>query len=421
MPQRVPSRPAAAALLGCAAFVLIGWTGLLVPSLIRSVKDAFGQSDAGIGLWYLLFASTYAAGSLSGGLVIERLGRRTVLALGTGLLGGGLLTIGLAPSWTFFLLGALPMGFGNGVVDGGVNGLFLDLYRTGRGRALNLLHVFFSLGAFGAPVVVGRLVESGVGWQAVLVGTAVAAIPVAVLFGATEMPAGRHGRSEPEPEPAPEPAPEPEREPAPATLARGPLPAARRSMPGPLLLLGLAIGCFVAAEGGVSNWLVRFLEQAPLSTATFALGLFWGGITVGRLVSAPLADRFDHLRYTLACAAVLVLTLVGAILVPSLPASIALFGLAGLASGPIYPMIVAFGGERYPDRTAAVGGFLSGAAVAGSIVYPPVMGFLSVTVGLTIAMLGNVALAIACAGALAQVGRWRAGRSAEAAMEPVRS
>ena len=29
-----------------------------------------------------------------------------------------------------------------------------------------------------------------------------------------------------------------------------------------------------------------------------------------------------------------------------LPLSIALFGLAGVASGPVFPMIVALGGER---------------------------------------------------------------------------
>jgi fucose permease len=70
-------------------------------------------------------------------------------------------------------------------------------------------------------------------------------------------------------------------------------------------------------------------------------------------------------------------------------------------------MIIAIGGDRYPDRSAAIGGFLSGVAVVGSIVYPPLMGVLSVTVGLTLAMLGNVVLGLACAIALVLVGRAR--------------
>jgi fucose permease len=59
-----------------------------------------------------------------------------------------------------------------------------------------------------------------------------------------------------------------------------------------------------------------------------------------------------------------------------LPLSIAAFAAAGVASGPVFPMIVAIGGERYPERSAAVGGSLTGMAVIGSVVYPPTMGFL---------------------------------------------
>jgi membrane protein implicated in regulation of membrane protease activity len=39
-------------------------------------------------------------------------------------------------------------------------------------------------------------------------------------------------------------------------------------------------------------------------------------------------------------------------------------------------------------------------AVIGSTIYPPAMGLLSVTVGLTVAMLGSAALAIVCVLAL---------------------
>jgi fucose permease len=187
----------------------------------------------------------------------------------------------------------------------------------------------------------------------------------------------------------------------------GRLREARGRLAAPLLLLAFAIGCYVASEVGVSNWLVRFLEPAPLSTATTALSLFWAGLTLGRLISARIADRFDHIRFTVFCSVATSAALLAAIFAPTLPLSIALFGLAGVATGPIYPMIMAIGGDRYPDRTSAVSGFLSGAAVVGSIVYPPIMGFLSVTVGLTAAMLGTVVLGLACASALVLVGRMR--------------
>jgi fucose permease len=406
------SRPAAAGVLGCAALLLIGWTGLLVPSLIRSVKEAFDQSDAGIGIFYFVYAVAYAVGSLGGGLATERLGRRTVLGAAVGIHALGLVALGLAPSWGVFLVAALPGGLGAGAVDGGVNGLFLDRFRTGRGRALNLLHLFFSLGALSAPLAVGVLVDGGVGWQAIIVVTGLIAIPVALLFGIVPMPSGRRraGTTEamptdPMPTDPPDGSAATELVSADASQPISRAAAARGRLAAPLILLGVAIGCYVASEVGVSNWLVRFLEPAPLSTATTALSLYWAGLAAGRLVSSQLADRFDHLRFATVCAAGIAIALVGAIFVPSLPPSIALFALTGFFSGPVFPMIVAIGGERYPDRSAAVGGFLTGSAVIGSIIYPPVMGFLSVSVGLTVAMFGNVILGLACAGALVLVGR----------------
>ena len=394
MPTFIRSRPVAAGVLGCAAFVLIGWSGLLVASLIRSVKETFDQTDAGIGVFYFLYAAAYAAGSLGGGAATERLGRRTVLSVVAGVHAAGLVALGVAPAWGVFLFAALPAGLGAGALDGGVNGLFLDRFRSGRGRALNLLHLFFSIGALTAPLVVGSLVEAGVGWQAIVVATGFGAIPVAVLFAIVEMPGGRRqtaGSGE-------------------SSAAEGAKPV-RGRFAAPLVLLALAIAFYVASEVGVSNWLVRFLEPAPLTTATTALSLFWAGLAVGRLVSSQVADRFDHLRFAATCAAGLSIALVGAIFVPSLPISIALFALAGFASGPVFPMIIAIGGERYPDRSAAVSGLLTGAAVAGSTTYPPIMGFMSVTVGLTVAMVGNVVLGLACAGALILVGRSSRGAS----------
>ena len=80
IPSVTPStvrRPVLAGALGCLTLLVIGWTGLLVPSLIRSIKLTFDVTDAGIGLFYLLYSIFYATGSFGGGPATERLGRRT--------------------------------------------------------------------------------------------------------------------------------------------------------------------------------------------------------------------------------------------------------------------------------------------------------------------------------------------------------
>ena len=397
MPRLLSERPSPAAILGCLAFLLIGWCGLLVPSLVRSIEHDFGQTDAGIGVFFFLNAVAYVTGSLGGGAVTERIGRRRVLATAAVLVSASLAALGTVGTWPLFLLAAVPFGLGCGAIDGGGNALILDMFPDARGRALNLLHLFFSLGALSSPFVVGRLVDAGVAWQAVMLGTGLVAIPLAILLAVTGMPTGRHA----------------------AEAADGSRAIVGRLTLDPILLiLALAIALYVASEIGVSNWLVRFLSSAPLATATTALTLFWAGLTLGRLISARLADRFDHARFAATAAVVVAVALVGAVLVPSLSISVALFTVAGFVSGPIYPLIVAIGGERFPARSAAVGGFLSGTAVIGGIFYPPVMGFMSVTVGLPAAMIGTALLALACAGVLVLVGRRPRPAERFAASEP---
>jgi MFS transporter, FHS family, glucose/mannose:H+ symporter len=380
VPLSLPTRTAIAAALACAGLLLVGWTGLLVPSLIRSIEPAFAQTDAGIGVFFFVNAVAYVGGSMTGGLLTERIGRRVVLPLAVTLIAVGLVGMATVPTWGLFLALAIPFGFGSGAIDGGMNGLVLDLYPEGRGRALNLLHLFFSLGALASPLVVGRLVEAGASWQAIIIGTALVAIPIALLFAVVHLPSGRHARS--------------------AGVA-----TVRVGLSLPIIALAVAIACYVASEVGVSNWLVRFLETASIGLATSALALFWGCLALGRIVTAWLGDRFDHARFAATASLVAAIALVAAAVVPSLPASIVLFGLVGFAFGPVYPLIMAVGGDLYPTRSAAVSGFLSGSAVIGAIVYPPLMGFISVQAGLTVAMIGAAILSFACAAVLFALGR----------------
>ena len=279
-----------------------------------------------------------------------------MLVFAAGLLAAGLVALAVVSPWRVFLLAAVPAGLGVGALDGGANGLFLDVFRSSRGRALNLLHLCFSLGALSAPLVIGLLLGAGLPWQGVLAATGLVVFALGALLLVVEMPDGRRGSDDSARAPGP----------------KGP-GSGRSRIPWSLGLVCVAIACYIASEVGVTDWLVRFLEPDPLSLATTALALYWAGMAVGRLGSARVAD------------------------------------LAGLAAGPVAPMIMVVGGDRYPDRSAAVGGYLTTAAVVGTIGFPTLMGFMSVTVGLTAAMLGTVALGLASAGALMLVGRARGG------------
>jgi FHS family glucose/mannose:H+ symporter-like MFS transporter len=303
----------------------------------------------------------------------------------------------LAPSWILLLLATVPVNWGAGTIDGGVNGLFLDLFREGRGGALNFLHLFFSVGAFACPVVVGQLLTAGVNWRPQIVAVGAAAFVLALYLIPREMPAGQ-------------------REPAADTEE---MSVSERSL-WPFFALAAGICLYVAAEGGVSAWLVKFLSSSPIATATLVLSIYWGGIALGRLLSNWVAEWMDYGAYTVGCVILSSVALVAAILTPNLLLSAALFGLTGLFYGPIYPMIMAIGGAIYPHRLARLSGSLAASAVVGVLAYPPIIGLMSASLGVRAGLLGAAALGVPMALSIALAAGFRIrGRGRHPVPEPV--
>lgn len=366
----------ATTLTGYCGFVVIGWNSVLVPALIHPIEHDFQQGDAAFGLFYFVSALAYGLAAFLSGLLTERIGRRPVLALSTVLGAAGLCAEGLAPSWPALIAAVVPAAWGAGTIDAGVNALFLDLFRTARGGALNLLHMFFSAGAFISPFVVGWLLSAGTPWRPIILAVAAGFLVLAATFTRVPMPSGRHGGDT-------------------AVATGADLTGSERSLL-PFAGLAISIGLYVATEMGISNWVVKLeLESgAAITLATGVLSAFWLGLTLGRLLSNKLAERLDYVLFTGACIALTSITLAGAALAPWPAAGLILFGLTGLFSGPIYPMIMALGGDIYPHRLAALSGSLAAAAVAGSVIYPPLMGALAGVIGLRSGMVGAALLGV---------------------------
>lgn len=71
-------------------------------------------------------------------------------------------------------------------------------------------------------------------------------------------------------------------------------------------------------------------------------------------------------------------------------------------------MIIALGGNIYPHRLAALSGSLTTSAVAGSVVYPPLMGVLASTIGLAGGLAGAALLGIPATAGIIMA--WRASK-----------
>ena len=311
--------------LGYASFILIGWSALLVPALVPAIERDFTQSDAGVGVLYLASSLLFVLGSLASGYLMERLGRGLVLPAAVLALGMGLGVECLAPSWVLFVLGAGISGLGSGSVEVGVNGLFLDRFHEDRGRAMNRLHLCYSVGALAAPLAVGAVVEVGVAWRVPFAVTSALVVAVALRLVTRDLGTPGVALSGPS--------------------LRG---LGARRVPLPLVLLAVAIACYVASENGVSSWLVRFLKDAPVGVSTAALSVFWAGLTGGRIVASRFAGRFAPIAVATACVFAAGVAIVTAVAVPWVGASIALFGAAGFRLRPCLPDDHGLGGRALP-------------------------------------------------------------------------
>ncbi len=377
---REPDHALRAGVVAGLAYVLVGWRALLVPSLIRFILPAFDQTDAGMGAYYLATALAYGVGALTGGRLIRRVGARVILPGAAVLMAAGLLVQGFTGAWVVFAVAGVFTGIGAASADVGIQALVLDLFPHARGRALNLLHVAYGAGALLAPLLLATLVGAGVPWQWLMTGSGVAVAVAAVGLAVT-------GPAHP--------------------AALGPVPDREvagsgvrvRRLPTFLLVMAVSIVCYVAAEAGVSDWLVRYLEALPIAQASLALTLFWGGIAAGRLAFARVGNRLDPERSASALAIAGGVVLTVALVLPVSPISPLLFGAVGFAFGPVFPLMVAAAGARMPGESATVTATLVFSAVVGAVLYPPAIGFLSGTIGLHAAMLGTAALAFACGAA----------------------
>lgn len=354
---------------------IVGWNLVLLPSLVRSLLTEFGRSDADFGVLLLVGAVLYTVGAVSSGYLVDRLGRSPVLGAALIAYPVSLALMAVSPNWALLVLAAAPSYWASGILEGGINGLFLDLHRDERGRAMNRLHLYVALGAFAGPLAVGGLSLVDVGWQPILLGTAVIGAAVAAAMLSGQMPSGKgddQGAST-------------------DSGARG------LRMAGSLIPfagLAVAINLYVAAELAVSNWVVRLLDTNTVAEATLVLAVFWAGLAIGRLGADWFVERMSYYTFTYLCVVASGVFLLAALTMTGTVERIVLFGLVGVCYGPVYPMIMAIGGGLFPDRLNRMSGALSAAGVSGSVFYPPLVGLVADTVGLKVGMLGAVAMVV---------------------------
>ena len=358
------------------AYVLIGASTASLGPVGDELRRSLHLSSAVTGLhgalfgWFLLacaLLSAWLRRLASTGVLL----RAAVVAMGV-----GLVVLASADRVALTLLGAACTGLG-GAVTVLVSPQIVAARHgeSGRAAAFTYVNALSQIGSIAAPLVLALSLHQRWGWRWP-VGAFGAVGATLVLVGSRHAELPQHADA--------------------ITMARtGAVALLRRHPAVRLRWLTLALG--IAVEFATLFWAaasVRELAHTSSATASVGVGLFAGGMVVGRLAGPRLVAHFDGVTilrtsFVVATAAAVVLR-VG----PGVPARLLALAAMGLGLALVYPVAFSrlYGVGVADADVGAVGALASGSAVTFS---PLVLGALADASSLRWALLTLPALCLA--------------------------
>lgn len=343
-----------------------GIAASVLGSLLPSLMARFGLDTAAAGSLFPLVTLGIAGGSLLFGPVVDRYGYKALLATCISMVVLGLEGLALARSIPVVGISLAFVGFGGGVVNGATSALIADVSQEGEtGLGLALLGVFFGIGAVGTPLALSLLLKQ-FDYAAVTAGIG-AAVALPLLYTlAIRFPPSKHPHGLP--------------------LREGVTLLRDRA----ILLLGTCLLFESGVESIGGGWIARYVQGAaglPADRAILFASIFWGGLLVGRLLFGFVAARVSAtamLYSSITIGLVASMLLVGGSTPTTLATACALLGFGFSAS---FPLLLAFGGDRYPALSGTVFGILFVMALFGGTGGPWLTGLLGNAFGLRAALL----------------------------------
>lgn len=300
-----------------------------------------------------------------GGKLLDTFGRKTVVLSVTAIWVLSMLLNVVSDSYIcilismFFALGASTL------LNTTVNILTPVVFSGYAGLMVNIFFFIQGIGTSGSQFVLGRYGLSypgfkGVSFLLLLIGAAAGFLLILIPLGGERRP--EHLQSKVKTE-------------APVTQAN-PKPAV-------FILLCTMIGFYFIGEHGIMNWLFSYCIQAfqlPSGKASVYLSLFWGGMTVGRLIFAPVVQRQGTVKSIRIFGTVGTLLFCAGILTGE--NGILLLSISGLAISVLYPTMVLLIQQIYPAGVVATrtGAIISVATVA-DIVFNLFFGMITGAIG----------------------------------------
>ncbi len=351
-----------------ASYVILGLPSGLLGVAWPSIRESFGLSLDAMGTMLITVTIGYILSSFNSGRLIARFGAGALLMIGSILMGASMLGYVMAPNWWSMVAFGLLLGLGSGTMDAGLNTYVAENYEA---RHMNWLHASFGIGVTIAPVIMTTALNTGQSWRWGYVRVVVLEAVLAACYALTR------------------------------NLWRSAEPTSARADPGlptgkarslhslklPIVWLGIAL--FIIHPGiefVAGNWVYSLFTEArsvAANTASLWVSIYWGSLTVGRLVLGSVADRLGVDRLLRMC---MIGILLGSALVwwnVADPISFLGLALIGFGIAPLFPSMIS-STTRWMGAAHAANaiGFQVAAAGVGIALLPGFAGVLAQELGL---------------------------------------
>lgn len=338
--------------------VVLALLGSILPLMGERIHFDLAQA----GNLFLGMNFSMLVSMLSLGVLMDWLGKKPILVGGSLAVAVSLLLISGASSYRALLWGVLLLGIGGGALNGAANTLVADFERDPRGKAsaLNLLGVYFGIGALSLPFIMGAGLK-GLGLAPILyLALVFSLVPGFVFLGLTFPPLPTN-RTSPWAEAV--------------QLIRNPL----------VLLLGFLLFFESGNEfivGGYASTYFKSRMGSSISGASYILAGYWLALMLGRVISSRLLLRANSL--TLVRVSAVGSAVGGMVLLMATSAPLATAGvvLLGLSFASIFPTTLGMAGSRFEACSGTVFGILFGIALSGGMTLPWAVGQISARQGL---------------------------------------
>lgn len=327
------------------SFIVTGLAVLITGAILPYLRQEFGITYDQGGLLLALQAIGNLTASFAGGFISDYIGRKAMLAIGSlfFVIGfGGVLLVHSAFMLIAFLFIA---GLGWGTLNNLVNAVVSDATQ-GNGSIMNMLHMFFGIGAFSAPFLVGLSVRIGLGWRLAVLALVIAAALLCAVFLLMPIPQAKDKNK--------------------MSLA-----AFRAIKDGRFILFMALLFFYVGTENSINGWFVTYLIDRNLFSAVDAqnmLSIFWIALIIGRLICSYLARIYSKEIVIAVCSAGGFICLILLLTADTSFAILLLAFAVGLFLSGIYPTVVANASSLIAGSGTASGMMLSFGGLGGAVV-----------------------------------------------------